>query len=70
MQKNVKTRFTDVLGIDEFKDELLDIVDYLKDPSKYTECGAKLPKGILLSGPPGLDLFKFYYQVFLVDTIA
>ncbi len=70
MQKNVKTRFTDVLGIDEFKDELLDIVDYLKDPSKYTECGAKLPKGILLSGPPGLDLFKFYYKVFLVDTIA
>jgi ATP-dependent metalloprotease len=56
MQKNVKTRFTDVLGIDEFKDELLDIVDYLKDPSKYTECGAKLPKGILLSGPPGLGL--------------
>jgi len=32
MQKNIKTRFSDVLGIDEFKDELLDIVDYLKDP--------------------------------------
>ncbi len=54
MQTDVKTRFTDVLGIDEFKDELMDIVDYLKDPKKYTDCGAKLPKGILLSGPPGL----------------
>ena len=52
MQKNIKTRFSDVLGIDEFKDELLDLVDYLKEPEKYLECGAKLPKGILLSGPP------------------
>jgi len=35
VQKNIKTRFTDVLGIDEFKEELTDIVDYLKDPHKY-----------------------------------
>ena len=55
MQKNVKTRFTDVIGIDEFKEELVEIVDYLKDPQKYIQCGAKLPKGILLSGPPGLN---------------
>ena len=50
---NVKTRFSDVLGIDEFKEELVEIVDYLKNPKKYTDSGAKLPKGILLVGPPG-----------------
>lgn len=49
----VKTNFNDVIGIDEFKDELLDIVDYLKNPKKYLDAGAKLPKGILLVGPPG-----------------
>ena len=52
-EKNVKTKFSDVLGIDEFKDELVEIVDYLKNPSRYTEAGAKLPKGLLLVGPPG-----------------
>lgn len=52
-EKNVKTRFSDVLGIDEFKDELVEIVDYLKNPKRYTEAGAKLPKGLLLVGPPG-----------------
>jgi ATP-dependent metalloprotease len=41
------------LGIDEFKEELVEIVDYLKNPKKYTDSGAKLPKGILLVGPPG-----------------
>lgn len=52
-EKNITTRFSDVLGIDEFKEELEEIVDYLKNPSKYLESGAKLPKGILLVGPPG-----------------
>ena len=52
-EKNIEQRFSDVLGIDEFKDELLDQVDFLKNPRKYELAGAKIPKGIQLSGPPG-----------------
>ncbi|CAD8199289.1 unnamed protein product [Paramecium pentaurelia] len=52
-EKNIPTRFNDVLGIDEFKEELEEIVEFLKNPKKYTDSGAKLPKGILLVGPPG-----------------
>lgn len=48
-----KVLFKDVIGIDEFKDELMEIVDYLKNPEKYEEMGAYVPKGILLSGRPG-----------------
>lgn len=43
-------------GIDEFKDELVELTDYLKNPKKYTEAGAKIPKGILLVGPPGTGI--------------
>lgn len=46
-------RFNDVGGVDEAKEELADVVQFLKDPSKFTQLGAKLPKGILLVGPPG-----------------
>jgi ATP-dependent metalloprotease len=52
-EKNIPTRFSDVLGIDEFKEELEEIVDYLKNPKKYLDSGAKLPKGLLLVGSPG-----------------
>ena len=45
--------FSDVAGEDEAKENLSEIVDYLHDPKKYTEIGAKMPKGILLVGPPG-----------------
>nr|CAB3267831.1 ATP-dependent zinc metalloprotease YME1L1 [Phallusia mammillata] len=45
--------FDDVCGIDEVKDEMKDIVEYLRDPEKFTKLGAKLPKGILFIGPPG-----------------
>jgi len=48
-----KISFADVIGNEEAKEELTDIVDYLKDPTKFTAMGAKLPKGILLVGPPG-----------------
>ena len=52
-EKDIKTRFSDVLGIDEFKEELEEIVDYLKNPKKYHDYGAHIPKGVLLTGPPG-----------------
>ena len=46
-------RFDDVAGCDEEKEEMKEVVDYLKNPQKYSSAGAKLPKGILLVGPPG-----------------
>lgn len=52
-EQNIKTKFTDVQGIDEFKEELEELVDYLKHPKKYTDAGATIPKGILQTGAPG-----------------
>ena len=49
----VKTRFTDVAGVDEAKEELVEVVDFLKSPKKYTDIGGRIPKGVLLVGPPG-----------------
>ncbi len=49
----VKTRFSDVAGVDEAKEELIEVVDFLKEPKKYTDIGGKIPKGVLLVGPPG-----------------
>ncbi len=48
-----KTLFSDVAGADEEKQELEEIVDFLKNPKKYTDIGARIPKGVLLEGPPG-----------------
>jgi cell division protease FtsH len=48
-----RTTFADVAGIDEVKDEVSEIVDYLRDPEKYSRLGAQIPHGVLLSGPPG-----------------
>jgi cell division protease FtsH len=48
-----KVRFTDVAGADEEKAELVEVVDFLKDSRKFVEVGARIPKGILLVGPPG-----------------
>ena len=48
-----KVRFSDVLGIDEAKQDVSEIVDFLRDPKKYSRLGAKIPKGVLLVGPPG-----------------
>jgi len=49
----IKTRFSDVAGVDEAKDELVEVVDFLKEPKKYTDIGGKIPKGVLLVGDPG-----------------
>ncbi len=50
---NVNITFTDVAGLDEAKQEVMEIVDFLKNPKKYTNLGGKIPKGALLIGPPG-----------------
>lgn len=52
-QTGKKVTFEDVAGADEEKQELVEIVDYLKNPGKYREIGARVPKGVLLVGPPG-----------------
>jgi cell division protease FtsH len=46
-------KFDDVAGVDEAKEELMEIVDFLNNPQKYSEIGAKIPRGALLVGPPG-----------------
>jgi len=51
--EEINVNFQDVKGAEEAKDELRDVVNFLKDPEKYTSLGAKLPRGVLLVGPPG-----------------
>ncbi|MDF9824949.1 cell division protease FtsH [Breznakia sp. PF5-3] len=53
IQGNIKTRFNDVAGADEEKEEVKEIIDYLKSPKKFSDMGAKIPKGMLMVGPPG-----------------
>ena len=50
---NLKVRFSDVAGAEEEKEELAEVVDFLKNPKKFSEIGARIPKGVLLVGPPG-----------------
>lgn len=53
MESDVKVRFKDVAGCEEEKDEVKEIIDYLKTPQKFTQMGAHIPKGLLMVGPPG-----------------
>lgn len=53
VEKDTKVTFVDVAGVDEAKEELQEIVNFLKDPKSYGRLGARIPKGVLLIGPPG-----------------
>ncbi len=53
VEKDVKTHFSDVAGVDEAKEELVEVVNFLKSPEKYSRLGGHVPKGVLLVGPPG-----------------
>ncbi len=53
MEKETGITFDDVAGVDECKDELIEIVEFLKSPDEYSRLGARMPKGVLLVGPPG-----------------
>jgi cell division protease FtsH len=52
-RKELKTTFNDVAGVDEAKAELMEVVDFLRNPQKYQRLGGRIPKGVLLVGPPG-----------------
>ncbi|MFZ9594667.1 MAG: ATP-dependent zinc metalloprotease FtsH, partial [Bdellovibrionia bacterium] len=53
LQTDLKTRFADVAGVDEAKEDLQEVVNFLKNPTQYSQLGCRMPKGILLLGPPG-----------------
>ncbi len=52
-EENAKITFADVAGIDEAKENIMDIIDFINNPKKYVEYGARLPRGVILYGPPG-----------------
>ena len=51
--EEIEVTFNDALGVDEAKGELKEVVEFLRDPEKFSKLGARLPRGVLLVGPPG-----------------
>ena len=62
IKKGKGTKFPDVAGLKQAKIEVKEFVDYLENPAKYKELGAKPPKGALLLGPPGMEIFSFFLK--------
>ena len=56
---DIKVTFKDVAGCEEAKIEIMEFVNFLKNPQQYLELGAKIPKGAILNGPPGKNIRKF-----------
>ena len=67
MQEEINIRFDDVAGVDEAKQELMEVVEFLQEPGKYTELGGKIPRGTLLVGPPGTG--KTYLVRAMMDAV-
>lgn len=63
--EDISVTFNDVKGCDEAKQELQEIVEFLKNPGKFSQLGGKLPKGVLLVGPPGM--FNFLFLIFCLN---
>lgn len=53
LESDIKVRFNDVAGADEEKEEMIELIDYLKNPKRFAKMGARIPKGVLMVGPPG-----------------
>lgn len=64
--EDISVTFNDVKGCDEAKQELQEIVEFLKNPGKFSQLGGKLPKGVLLVGPPGMfNSLKLFFFLFM-----
>lgn len=57
--EDIDVTFSDALGVDEAKEELKEIVEFLRDPEKFSKLGGRLPRGVLLVGPPGRFITQF-----------